>query len=65
MKLPRGPLHAAAAALALPSLSVWLFSAQEPPEFLGRRPPAQENDRSALLARANGWAQRGRVALES
>jgi TrkA-N domain len=60
-----GAVHAAAAALALPSLSVWLFSAQEPPEFLGRRPPAQENDRSALLARANGWAQRGRVALEA
>jgi hypothetical protein len=60
-----GAVHAAASALALPSLSVWLFSAEEPLEFLGRRPPAQENDRSALLARANGWAQRGRVALES
>jgi hypothetical protein len=60
-----GAVHAAAGALALPSLSVWLFSGEEPREFLGRRPPAQENDRSALLKRANGWAQRDRVALES
>jgi hypothetical protein len=63
-----GAVSAAAAALGSseddqPAMSLWLFSREEPREFLGRRSRAEESDRIALRQRANGWAQRNRVAL--
>jgi hypothetical protein len=57
-------VRTAARALALPSLSLWLFSREEPREFALRKPQTQDSDRGALIRRANGWAQRDRVALE-
>jgi hypothetical protein len=58
-------VRAAAHALSLPSLSLWLFSRDEPREFSLRKPQAQPGDRAALIQRANGWAQRDRVTLEA
>ncbi len=55
----------AARALSLPSLSLWLFSLEEPREFSLRRPQTHESDRAALIQRANGWLQRDHVALEA
>lgn len=56
---------AASRALSLPSLSLWLFSREEPREFALRRPQAQPGDRAALISRANGWSHRDRVALDA
>jgi hypothetical protein len=58
-----GAVSAASRALELPSLSVWLFSRVEPPEYVGRRVFSSDTDSTALLKRANGWARRDRVAL--
>ena len=55
----------AARALSLPSLSLWLFSREEPREFSVRKPQTQESDRAALIQRANGWSLRDRVALDA
>ncbi|MGA2568942.1 MAG: NAD-binding protein [Terracidiphilus sp.] len=54
----------AARALSLPSLSLWLFSRDEPREFSLRKPQVQPGDRAAIIHRANGWAPRDRVALQ-
>ncbi len=56
-------VSAATGALALPLLSVWLFSNQQPPEYVGHRTLPPDSVRTPLLRRANGWAQRSRVAL--
>lgn len=56
-------VSAAARFLNLPSLSLWLFSREQPAEFLGRKTHARHTDREALLHRANGWAHRDRLAL--
>ena len=58
-------VNAAARALPLPSLGLWLFSREEPREFSLRRQQIQGGSRSALMQRANGWAQRDSVALDS
>ena len=57
-------VNAAARALPLPSLGLWLFSREEPREFSLRRQQIQGGSRSALIQRANGWAQRDSVALD-
>jgi hypothetical protein len=57
-------VRAAARALSLPSLSLWLFSSEEPREFSLRKPQAQPADRALLIQRANGWSLRDRVALD-
>lgn len=54
-------VQAAARALSLPSLSVWLFSRQQPREFGLYKPLSASGDRQALLQRANGWAPRERL----
>jgi hypothetical protein len=58
-----GAVRAANGALTLPFLSVWLFSREEPRELVGHRAPISDTVRTPLLRRANGWAQRSRVAL--
>jgi hypothetical protein len=58
-----GAVSAAAGALDLPAMSLWLFSREEPREFLGRRSRAEESERAVLKLRANGWAQRKNVVL--
>jgi hypothetical protein len=58
-------IRIAAGFLDLPSLSLWLFSREEPHEFALRKPPTQQTDRGALIRRANGWAFRNRLTLES
>ena len=50
-------------ALALPSLSLWLLSNAEPPEFFTRKVRSDAAWRNALVQRANGWARRERVVL--
>jgi hypothetical protein len=55
----------AARALSLPSLSLWLFSREEPCEFSLRKPQTQPADRTLLIQRANGWSLRDRVALDA
>jgi hypothetical protein len=57
-------VRTAARALSLPSLSLWLFSSEEPREFSLRKPQAQPADRALLIQRANGWSLRDRVALD-
>ncbi len=57
-------VSAAARALSLPSLSLWLFSGEEPREFSLRKPQVQPADRALLIQRANGWSLRNRVALD-
>jgi hypothetical protein len=54
-------VRTAARALSLPSLSLWLFSSEEPREFSLRKPQAQLVDRALLIQRANGWSFRDRV----
>ena len=54
----------AARALALPSISLWLFSRQEPRELFQRDQPDQQSERGELIQRAAGWALRDRVVLE-
>jgi len=49
----------------LPSLSLWLFSSEEPREFSLRKPQAQPADRALLIQRANGWSLRDRVSLDA
>ncbi|MGO8756549.1 MAG: potassium channel family protein [Terracidiphilus sp.] len=56
-------VQAAALSLSLPSLSLWLFSREEPREFSLRKPQAQPGDRALLIQRANGWSPRDRVTL--
>ncbi len=56
-------VSAASRALALPFLSVWLFSREKPVELLGKRTQPPDALRAPLLQRANGWALRSRVAL--
>jgi hypothetical protein len=46
-----------------PAMSLWLFSREEPRDFLGRRARGEESERIALRLRANGWTTRNRVAL--
>lgn len=63
-----GAVSAAAGALGLgeadpAAISLWLFSREDPRDFLGRRSRSEESDRAALRQRANGWATRSRVAL--
>jgi len=58
-------VHLAARALVLPSIGLWLFSSEEPPELFQRRGNSQQNERAILIQRANGWSQRDRVALET
>jgi hypothetical protein len=55
----------AAGALALPSLSLWLFSREEPREFALRKPPTQQTDRGALIRHANGWTYSDRLRIEN
>lgn len=57
-------VRTAARALALPSLSLWLFSREEPREFSLRKPQERADGRAALIQRANGWSPRDRVALQ-
>jgi hypothetical protein len=45
------------------AMSLWLFSREEPRDFLGRRSRGEESERIALRLRANGWTTRSRVAL--
>jgi hypothetical protein len=58
-------VRTAARALSLPSLSLWLFSSEEPREFSLRKPQAQPVDRALLVQRANGWSFRDRVSLDA
>lgn len=58
-------VRTAARALLLPSLSLWLFSAEEPREFSLRKPQAEPDDRVRLIQRANGWSLRDQVALDA
>jgi len=55
----------AARALVLPSVGVWLFSSEEPPELFQRRGKSQQGDRTLLIQRANGWLARARIALDA
>ncbi|MEI9969948.1 MAG: hypothetical protein WDM87_15490 [Terracidiphilus sp.] len=58
-------VRTAARALSLPSLSLWLFSVDEPREFWLRKPQGQPPDRALLIQRANGWSLRSRVTLDA
>jgi hypothetical protein len=58
-------VRTAARALSLPSLSLWLFSSEEPREFSLRKPQAQPMDRALLIQHANGWSLRDRVVLDA
>ncbi len=58
-------VRAAGRALALPSMSLWLFSCEEPREFFERKASGGETERSVLIHRANGWARRERMTMEA
>ena len=51
-------------ALEWPSLSLWLFSRDEPREFFDHKARSTTSERNALIQRAAGWAYRDRVTLE-
>ena len=55
--------RAAAGALAVPSLSLWLFSNTEPREFALRKPQAKDSDKTTLIQHAKGWTLRDRVTM--
>jgi len=57
-------VHMAARALALHSVSLWLFSREEPPELFQRKGKSKEDERAILIQRADGWLPRERVALK-
>jgi TrkA-N domain len=52
-------------AMDLPSLSVWLFSRETPPELLDRNAETTPGPRNTLIQRAVGWAPRQRVMLQT
>ena len=52
-------------ALAEPSLSLWLISKEEPPEFFARKARGGAGERNAFIQRANGWARRERVVVDA
>jgi hypothetical protein len=54
----------AARALSLPSVSLWLFSREEPQELFKSKGKSQQDDRYLLIQRANGWSFRDRIALD-
>ncbi len=54
----------AASALAFHSVSLWLFSREEPQELFQRKGKSKEDERAILIQRADGWLPRDRVALE-
>lgn len=58
-------VRVAARALSLPSLSLWLFSREEPREYSLHKPQTQPADRALLIQRANGWSLKDRLTLES
>ncbi|MEI9967296.1 MAG: hypothetical protein WDM87_01190 [Terracidiphilus sp.] len=57
-------VRVAASALALHSVSLWLFSREEPQELFQRKGKSKEDERAILIQRADGWLPRDRVALE-
>ena len=54
-----------ARAMDLPSLSVWLFSREAPPELLDAHAESAVGPRGTLIQRAAGWAPRLRVSLQT
>jgi hypothetical protein len=52
-------------ALALHSVSLWLFSREEPEELFERKGKSKKDERALLIQRANGWSARDRVALDT
>ena len=55
----------AASALALQSVSLWLFSREEPQELFQRKGKSKGDARAILIQRADGWLPRERVVLET
>jgi hypothetical protein len=51
-------------ALEWPSLSLWLFSREEPREFFDHKARSSASVRNALIQRAAGWAYRDHAVLE-
>ncbi len=52
-------------AFDLPSLSVWLFSRERPPEFAGQDFESVPGPRGVLLKKAAGWTPRELVCLQT
>ena len=51
-------------ALEWPSLSLWLFSRDEPPEFFDHKARSSASVRNSIIRHAAGWAYRDRAALD-